>query len=152
MIQKLKKIWFSEHGTIQGDELNILQAGANYGWPYQTTGKYRSEDYNPKVPEGANFKEPVYFWSQTVAPTGLTFYYGREFPQWKGNILVPGLSRGSLWRMVVQSDEVVASEELFVNDRVRLRKAVVSPRGQLYLLTDEENGKLVRVINENRNR
>ncbi len=144
------KIWFSEHGTIHGDELNILEAGANYGWPYQTTGKYRSEKYSPQIPEGMTFKDPIYHWNQTVAPTGLTFYNGREFPQWRGNILVPGLSKGSLWRMVIENDKVVASEELFVNDRVRLRKAVVSPRGQLYLLTDEEKGKLIKVVNKNK--
>ncbi|NQZ78268.1 MAG: PQQ-dependent sugar dehydrogenase, partial [Ekhidna sp.] len=120
------KIWFSEHGTIQGDELNVLKAGTNYGWPNQTSGRYRSDTYQPKLPEGATFQEPVYYWNQTVAPTGLTFYYGREFPQWEGDLIVPGLSKGNLWRMVIENDQVVASEELFVNDRVRLRKAVVS--------------------------
>lgn len=143
------KIWFSEHGTMQGDELNILSPGANYGWPHKTTGKYRTDDYNPPVIPGTTFTDPVYFWSQTVAPTGLTFYTGRQFPQWRGNLIVPGLSKGSLWRVVVENDQVVGAEELFINDRVRLRKAVVSPRGQLYLLTDEENGRLIKVNNEN---
>jgi len=145
-----QQIWFSEHGTRQGDELNILKAGANYGWPFKTTGKYRTEDYRPEIPEGLDFEAPVHFWDQTVAPTGLVFYEGREFPQWQGNLIVPGLSKGSLWRMVISDDKVVAAEELFVNDRVRLRKAAVSPRGQLYLLTDEENGRLIRVFNSNK--
>ncbi len=140
-----KKIWFSEHGTIQGDELNILTAGANYGWPHQTSGEYRSQDYNPPIIPGTTFTEPVHFWDQTVAPTGLIFYSGREFPQWNGNLIVPGLSKGSLWRIIIADDTVIGAEELFIHDRVRLRKAVVSPRGQLYLLTDEENGKLIRV-------
>ena len=143
------KIWFSEHGTIQGDELNILAAGANYGWPHRTSGGYRSKDYDPPVIPGISFTDPVHYWDQTVAPTGLTFYLGREFPQWNGNLIVPGLGKGSLWRMVIENDKVVAAEELFIDDRVRLRKAVVSPRGKLYLLTDEENGKLVRVRNRN---
>ncbi|MEM9833936.1 MAG: PQQ-dependent sugar dehydrogenase [Bacteroidota bacterium] len=142
-----EKIWFSEHGTIQGDELNILTAGANYGWPHHTTGSYRTEDYNPPIIPGTEFTDPVHFWEQTVAPTGLTFYTGREFPQWEGNLIVPGLSKGSLWRFTVEDDTIISAEELFVDDRVRLRKAVVSPRGQLYLLTDEENGKLIRVRN-----
>lgn len=145
-----QKIWFSEHGTIQGDELNIMESGSNYGWPYKTSGKYRTSDYNPVVPEGISFKDPVYFWDKTVAPTGLTFYSGRAFPQWKGNLLVPGLSKGSLWRMVINNDQVVGAEELFINDRVRLRKVVQSPRGQLYLLTDEENGRIIRLDNANR--
>lgn len=142
------KIWFSEHGTIQGDELNILEAGANYGWPHRTSGGYRSKNYNPPITPGTAFQDPVHFWDQTVAPTGLTFYSGREFPEWNGNLIVPGLSRGSLWRMTIMDDAIVGMEELFINDRVRLRKAVMSPRGQLYLLTDEENGKLIRVVND----
>ncbi|UII22294.1 PQQ-dependent sugar dehydrogenase [Fulvivirga ligni] len=143
------KIWFSEHGTNQGDELNILQPGANYGWPHVTTGTYRSQDYNPAIIPGTQFTDPVHFWSQTVAPTGLTFYTGRAFPQWQGNLIVPGLSKGSLWRMIIENDSVVAAEELFIDDRVRLRKAIMSPGGQLYLLTDDEDGKLIRLINGN---
>ncbi len=145
------KIWFSEHGTIQGDELNILQAGANYGWPHVTSGGYRSKDYNPPVIPGTEFTDPIHFWTHTVAPTGLTFYNGRQFPQWHGNLIVPGLSRGSLWRMVIQDDQVISAEELFINDRVRLRKAAVSPLGELYLLTDEDDGKLIRVFNQPEN-
>jgi len=144
-----QKIWFSEHGTMQGDELNILTAGANYGWPFKTSGKYRTAGYQPEIPDGLVFEDPVYFWDKTVAPTGLTFYTGREFPLWKGNLLIPGLSKGSLWRMTIENEKVVAAEELFISDRVRLRKAIVSPRGQLYLLTDEENGQLIRVYNSN---
>ncbi len=144
-----KKIWFSEHGTIQGDEINVLEAGANYGWPYVTSGKYRTKNYKPPVPKELTFKDPVFYWDKTVAPTGLTFYTGRAFPQWYGDLIVPGLSKGSLWRMKIENDKVVSAEELFVGDRVRLRKAIVSPRGQLYLLSDEENGKLIRVNNLN---
>lgn len=141
------QIWMSEHGTIQGDELNILKPGANYGWPYQTSGRYRTQDFNPEFDPNMNFTNPIHSWVQTVAPTGLTFYTGSEFPQWKGNLIVPVLSRGSLWRMVIQGDRVISAQELFIDDRVRLRKAVQSPRGQLYLLTDEEDGKLIRVKN-----
>ena len=142
-----EKIWFSEHGTMQGDELNILKAGANYGWPHRTSGGYRTKGYNPPIIRGTIFTDPIHFWDQTVAPTGLTFYTGSEFPQWYGNLIVPGLSKGSLWRVIIKDDVVTGMEELFINDRVRLRKAVMSPGGQLYLLTDEENGKLIRVRN-----
>lgn len=144
------KIWFSEHGTIHGDELNILAAGSNYGWPHKTTGQYRSKDYNPPILPGTVFTDPLYFWDKTVAPTGLTFYSGPEFPQWNGNLFVPGLSKGNLWRMIIKNEEVVAAEELFINDRVRLRKAVLSPKGQLYLLTDEDNGKVLKMVNGNK--
>ncbi len=141
-------IWFSEHGTNLGDELNILQAGANYGWPNVTTGTYRT-DYKPKSIPNATYTAPIYYWSQTVAPTGLTFYAGHEFPQWNGDLIVPGLSKGSLWRMKTENDQIISAEQLFIEDPVRIRKAIVSPKGQLYLLTDEENGKLIWVYNEN---
>ena len=142
------QIWFTEHGTIQGDEINILKAGANYGWPIKTTGKLRSDDYLPPQMEGTTFTDPVWYWTHTVAPTGLTFYTGHEFPQWKGNLLVPGLSRGSLWRLILDGTTIVHTEELFVNDRVRSRKVVQSPQGKLYMLTDEDNGKVIRIRNQ----
>ncbi|WP_462252356.1 PQQ-dependent sugar dehydrogenase [Ekhidna sp.] len=142
-------IWFSEHGTIQGDELNILTAGANYGWPYATTGKYRSIEYKPNVPDKIKLTDPIYSWDKTVAPTGLAYYPGGDFPLWKGSLLVPGLSKGSLWRITIADDQVISTEELFVNDRVRLRKVAISPRGKIYLLTDEENGKLIQLVNGN---
>lgn len=142
-----KKIWFSEHGTVQGDEINVLQAGANYGWPIKTTGKYRFEGYKPPKLTDSTYTDPVWVWSQTVAPTGLTFYTGDEFPLWKGNLLVGGLSKGSLWRMSIEGETIKSTEELFVDERLRLRKVVQSPQGKLYLLTDEINGKLIRVKN-----
>lgn len=141
------KIWFSEHGTHQGDEINVLQAGANYGWPMKTTGKYRFAEFAPTPIPGNSYTEPVWSWLQTVAPTGLHFYTGNEFAAWTGNMLVGGLSKGSLWRLVIEGETIKSAEELFVNDRVRIRKVVQSPGGKLYILTDEVNGKLVRIKN-----
>lgn len=139
------KIWFSEHGTIQGDEINILEGSANYGWPNVTSGKLRSSDYKPPKLEGVTFTPPVWFWHHTVAPTGLTFYTGDDFPQWKNNLIVPGLSRGSLWRFRIEGDTIKSAEELFLDDRVRIRKVRQSPDGKLYILTDEDNGKLIQI-------
>lgn len=142
-------IWFSEHGTNQGDEINLLQAGANYGWPNITTGTWRSKDYTPDELPEPDYTAPLHYWLQTVAPTGLTFYTGTEFPTWQGNLIVPGLSRGSLWRLVLDGNTVISAEELFLHHHVRSRKVAQSPNGQLYLLTDEDNGKLIRIINKN---
>lgn len=141
------KIWFSEHGTQQGDEINILKTGANYGWPMKTTGKYRFAEFSPKpIPENS-YTDPVWSWLHTVAPTGLHFYSGNEFAGWNRNLLVGGLSRGSLWRMVVEGETIKSAEELFVNDRLRIRKVAQSPMGKLYILSDELNGKLIRIKN-----
>lgn len=142
------KIWFSEHGTHQGDELNVLKAGVNYGWPMKTTGKYRYAEFAPKpIPEN-NYTEPVWSWLHTVAPTGLHFYSGNEFAAWNRNLLVGGLSKGSLWRLVIENETIKSAEELFTDDRIRIRKVIQSPMGKLYLLSDEVNGKLIRVKNE----
>ncbi len=141
------EIWFSEHGTRQGDEINLLKAGANYGWPNITSGGYRTPDYAPDSLPNPIYTGPQYYWLQTVAPTGLTFYTGHEFPSWYGNLIVPGLSRGSLWRLVLDGQTIISVEELFTNDHVRSRKAVQSPEGRLYILTDEDNGKIVRIHN-----
>ncbi|MEL6274616.1 MAG: PQQ-dependent sugar dehydrogenase, partial [Bacteroidota bacterium] len=140
------QIWFSEHGTIQGDEINLLEAGANYGWPNQTTGDYRSKGYTPAPVPGVTFTAPIHYWLQTVAPTGLVFYNGTTFPEWQGDLIVPGLSRGSLWKLSITEGKVKEVVELFTDDRVRLRKAEMSPDGKLYLLTDEEDGKIIEVI------
>jgi glucose/arabinose dehydrogenase len=147
MHPKNGSIWFSEHGTFQGDELNKLKAGANYGWPIITSGKYRSDEYIPPKLEDRTFTTPVHYWLQTIAPTGLTFYYGNEFCDWQGDLILSGLSRGSLWRIHIENDEVVSVEELFVNDRVRSRKVAVSPNGKLFMLTDEPDGKLIEIKN-----
>ncbi|MFK8031348.1 MAG: PQQ-dependent sugar dehydrogenase [Gammaproteobacteria bacterium] len=130
------ELWFTEHGTHQGDELNRLRAGANYGWPVKTTGKYRDESYQPPGLSGTTFTAPEWFWLQTVAPTGLTFYTGTQFPEWQNDLLVAGLSRGSLWRVGFNRGTIESVEELFVHDRARTRNVVVSPKGELYILTD----------------
>ena len=124
----------------------VLAPHANYGWPIKTTGKYRYSEYAPAAINDT-FTEPIWAWLQTVAPTGLLFYTGDEFPLWKNNLLVAGLSRGSLWRMTVDGDAIKSAEELFVDDRKRLRKVAQSPKGKLYLLTDEMNGMLIRIKN-----
>ena len=142
---KTGKIWFSEHGTLQGDELNILTAGANYGWPIVTTGKYRSSNYNPLKTNSVSYTSPTWFWKQTVAPTGLAFYTGEEFPAWKNDLFVPGLSEGSLWRFSIEDEKVKSVEQMFIDTPVRLRKVVQSPLGKLYLLTDETNGRIIRI-------
>lgn len=141
------KIWFSEHGTHQGDEINALTAGANYGWPMKTTGKYRFAEFAPQPIAGNVYTEPVWSWMQTVAPTGLHFYSGNEFAAWNNNLLVGGLSKGSLWRLSVDGETIKSAEELFTNDRLRIRKVVQSPAGKLFILSDELNGNLIRIKN-----
>ncbi len=137
-------IWFSEHGSIQGDEINVLKPGSNYGWPIVTDGTYRDTAYTPPYMT-ASFTAPVWSWSTTVAPTGLTFYSGAQFPDWTGDLLVAGLSRGSLWRLDVEGETVVSASHLFASTPARLRNVRQGPDGALYLLTDEANGRILRI-------
>ncbi|MEM9930562.1 MAG: PQQ-dependent sugar dehydrogenase [Bacteroidota bacterium] len=138
------QIWFSEHGSRQGDEINILQAGANYGWPLRTTGQYRDSAYVPPPVGDQVLTDPVWSWKETVAPTGLTFYTGGDFPAWQGSLLVAGLSGGSLWRLTIEGEQVIAAEKPF-QEPIRLRKVIQSPVGKLYLLTDEVEGRILRI-------
>lgn len=139
------QIWFSEHGTRQGDEINLLSAGANYGWPIHTDGGYRYKDYTPPKLTDRKFIEPAWSWPITVAPTGLTFYFGKEFPEWNGNLLVAGLSRGSFWRMTLDRNKIVSGEELMSKNRIRLRAVKQAPDGKLYVISDEANGRILRI-------
>ncbi len=143
MDPRTNNIWFSEHGTHKGDELNLLESGANYGWPIISTGQYRGDYIPPKLDR--DFYPPKWSWYKTVAPTGLTFYTGTEFPEWKNNLIVPGLSKGNFWRLVIENNQILSVEELFITERHRIRKAAQSPDGQLYVLTDENNGKIIRI-------
>ena len=140
-------IWFSEHGSFQGDEINLLEAGANYGWPIKTTGNYRNKDFKPPVID-ATFTASAWSWEETVAPTGLCFYTGEEFPAWKGKLLVPGLSKGNLWLMKVEGQKITSVEKLFPEKPLRLRKVAQSPEGKTYLLTDEPQGRILRLLPE----
>lgn len=142
-----QQIWFSEHGSVGGDEINLLRPGANYGWPVRTTGRYRNADYQPaRTLPDAVFAEPVHSWGErTVAPTGLTFYTGSAFPEWRGQLLVAGLSRGSLTRLVLEGDRVVGEHRLMRDRPVRLRSVKQAPNGDLFVLTDEVNGRVLRL-------
>jgi glucose/arabinose dehydrogenase len=140
------RIWFSEHGSSGGDEINLLSPGANYGWPNRTSGRYRVQSYSPQAVPGAVYTEPKFVWpDRTVAPTGLTFYEGKEFPEWRGDLLVAGLRRGYLMRLRIRGGSVEGVEYLLEDAPVRLRSVRQSPAGELYVLTDEADGKVIRL-------
>jgi len=143
-----QQIWFSEHGTRQGDEVNLLSAGSNYGWPVKTTGGYRATDYQPPQLAERQFTSPKWSWETTVAPTGLHFYVGAEFSFLNGSLLLAGLSRGSFWQLRLNKagTQITGAEEWVTAQRVRLRNVKQAPDGKLYVLTDEANGRLMRII------
>lgn len=140
------KLWEVEHGAKGGDELNQPQAGKNYGWPTIT---YGVEYSGQKIGEGITAKEgmeqPVYYWDPVIAPAGMAFYQGDLFPAWKGNILIGGLSSKALIRLVMQDGKVVGEERLLTDLGERIRDVIVGPDGAIYLATDSQNGRVLKV-------
>jgi aldose sugar dehydrogenase len=138
------QLWTIEHGPRGGDEVNIPQAGKNYGWPVITYGI----DYSGlKIGEGtakAGMEQPIYYWDPVIAPSGAAFYTGNAFPAWQGSLFIGSLTPGALVRLQLDGARV-AKEERYLGAIGRVRDVVQGPDGFLYLLTDENNGRLLRV-------
>jgi glucose/arabinose dehydrogenase len=139
------KLWTIEHGARGGDEINIPEAGKNYGWPIITYGR----DYSGlKVGEGttkAGMEQPIYYWDPSIAPSGMAFYTADLVPAWKGNLFVGALAGQHLARLVLAGQRVVAEEKLLTTEGERIRDVRQGPDGALYLLTDRGDGRLLRV-------
>jgi glucose/arabinose dehydrogenase len=139
------QLWTVEHGARGGDELNHPEAGKNYGWPVITYGI----DYNGRrIGEGAvkeGMEQPVYYWDPVIAPSGMTFYTGDKFPEWKGNILVGGLASMALVRLVLENGVVVKEERYLHELNERIRDVRQGDDGFIYLITDSGNGRVLRV-------
>ncbi|WP_049736215.1 PQQ-dependent sugar dehydrogenase [Rhizobium ecuadorense] len=140
------KLYTVEHGARGGDEINEPEAGKNYGWPIITYGR----DYSgAEIGEGTakkGLEQPLHYWDPSIAPGALTVYRGAMFPEWDGNFLVAALKFQLLSRM--QRDEsgvFVAEERLFEGEYGRIRDVIVAPDGALLMVTDEDNGALLRV-------
>lgn len=139
------ELWTVEHGAKGGDELNTPKAGKNYGWPVITYGV----DYSgAKIGEGKakeGMEQAVYYWVPSIATSGLAFYTGDLFPEWKGNLFVGGLKATQLQRLVLKDGEVVAAEVLLQDGGDRIRDVRQGPDGALWVLTDDQDGKLLRL-------
>jgi glucose/arabinose dehydrogenase len=141
-----RELWTVEHGARGGDELNNPQPGRNYGWPVITYGR----DYSGlRIGEGtskAGMEQPVYYWDPVIAPSGATFYTGTAFPGWKGNLLVGSLRPGGLVRLVIEGNRVVKEERYRDGELdARVRDVVQAGDGSIYLVTDEDDGKVLRL-------
>lgn len=140
------QIWTHEHGPQGGDEVNLMRAGVNYGWPVITYG--RNYGIGTKIGEGtekAGMAQPVHIWVPSIAPSGMAFYSGDAFPAWKGDLFVGSLKFGLLVRLTLKGDEIVAEERMLDDAYGRIRAVAEGPEGLLWLLTDERNGKLLKL-------
>lgn len=144
--------WVVEHSVQGGDELNIIEAGRNYGWPIVSLGRQYTGARISKRFSADGMQEPVVVWVPSIGPSGLTFYSGDAFPQWKGNVFVGSLMTGRiartghLERMVFNDlGEEIRRERLLDELRQRIREVRQGPDGLLYLLTEADDAALLRL-------
>jgi aldose sugar dehydrogenase len=139
------RLWIAEMGPRGGDELDLIAAGKDYGWPTIGYGEEYSGEPIHQSTQGPGMEQPVYYWDPVISPSGMTIYSGNLFPEWRGNFFIGGLSSQALVRLVVSGDRVVGEERLLTNLKSRIREVAQGPDGALYLLTDANNGKLLKV-------
>lgn len=140
-----QQVWIHEHGPKGGDEINILKAGANYGWPAVTFGEsYWGTEISDKT-TAPGMEDPVLQWTPSIAPSGMAFYTGSKFSQWQGNLFVGALAHRHLRRLELDGQTVTHQEKLLADLGQRIRDVRQGPDGFLYLLTDESDGKLLRL-------
>ncbi len=139
-------LWEIEHGPMGGDELNIPEAGKNYGWPIVSFGvNYDGTPVGSGEADAEGFEDPIYQWTPVIAPSGMTFYTGDLFPQWQGNLFVGGLASTTLVRLELEGDSVAHEERLIEAAGLRIRDVKQGPDGALYVVTDEGNGEVLRI-------
>ena len=140
------RLWIVEHGTRGGDELNLIERGANYGWPVQAYGiEYRGSPIAGASTNPPGYQQPVYYWDPVIAPSGAQFYTGNAFPAWRGSLFVGALKEQRLVRLVIENDRVAGEEHLLTNRGQRIRDVRQGPDGALYIVTDEDDGELWRI-------
>jgi len=140
-----REIWTHEHGPQGGDEVNVLCAGANYGWPTITYGI----DYDGTViserTAAPGMEQPLVYWVPSIAPSGMDFYHGDRFPAWRGDLFVGALAGKHLRRLDIEDGRIVAQETLPAELGERIRDVSSGPDGFLYVLTDSPQGRLLRL-------
>jgi glucose/arabinose dehydrogenase len=137
------KLWETEHGPRGGDELNLIEPGKNYGWPVITHGiDYGGQPVGSGLTAHEGMQQPVYYWDPVIAPSGLAFYRGNLFPQWKDSVFVGGLGGNLVDRLTMSGGKVVAEEALLTDLHSRIRDVRVGPDGAVYVLTDSGTATL----------
>jgi glucose/arabinose dehydrogenase len=145
---KLGKLWAHEMGPRHGDELNLIVAGRNYGWPIVSEGNHYSGVKIPIHETRPEFMAPKLYWVPTVAPSGLIFYEGDEFPEWKGNAFIGGLKSKALIRIGFNNGEPFEAERFSWSKRVR--EVEIDPDGAIWVLEDGPSGRLIKFTKLNK--
>ncbi len=137
-------LWEAEFGPRGGDEVNIIRAGANYGWPVATHGIDYDGSVISDLRSAPGMEDPVKVWTPAISPSGIAFYAGEAFPGWRGSLFLATLNAPGLVRLATEGDQVMSEERLLWN-MVRMRHVVPGPDGSLYILTDEARGRILRL-------
>lgn len=131
------RLWETEHGPRGGDELNLIVKGKNYGWPVISHGiDYAGAPIGAGIAAKEGMEQPVYYWDPVIAASGLAFYQGNLFPEWKNSVFVGGLAGTVLTRLTLREGKVVGEEALLSDLHERIRDVRVGPDGAVYVLTD----------------
>ncbi len=139
-------LWTHEHGPQGGDEINVIRAGINYGWPVITYGV--EYGVGTRIGEGTQkpgMAQPLHYWVPSIAPSGMAFYTGDKFPRWRGDLFVGALRDQMLVRLKLDGEKVVKEERMLKGAPGRIRDVRNGPDGLLYLLTDSPQGVLARL-------
>jgi aldose sugar dehydrogenase len=144
------ELWAIEHGTRGGDELNIARKGKDYGWPTIAYGiEYQGGQITGGIQQQAGMEQPIYYWDPIIGPSGMTFYTGSLFPQWKGSLFVGGHGSRDLVRLTLNGEKVTGEERLLKDLQPKpeaIRDVRTGPDGALYLLTDGAAGRLLKLV------
>jgi aldose sugar dehydrogenase len=146
------ELWQTENGPNGGDEINIIRAGKNYGWPLVSYGRTYPGPWQAKLPTSEGFEPPTVYWTPAIAVSGIAFYTGDKLPLWKGDVFIGGLrtgeipGTGKLDRILFnQQMEELRRESLLVDLRQRVRDVAQGPDGLIYVITDEDEGAVLRI-------
>ena len=143
------ELWEVEHGTRGGDEINISRKGKDYGWPTIAYGiEYKGGPITGGITAKEGMEQPLYYWDPVIAPSGMVFYTGKLFPEWRGNLFIGGMASMNLVRLTIKGERVVDEERLLRDLQPaphRIRDVNQGPDGALYLLTDAEQGLLLKI-------
>jgi glucose/arabinose dehydrogenase len=139
-------LWVSEHGPRGGDEINAIEKGKDYGFPTIGYGhEYTGKPINGDKTTAPGMEQPVYFWTPDIAPAGVAFYSGKLIPGWRDNLFVAALAGKHLVRLVLDGNRVVGEERLLMDLDTRIRDVHEGPDGALYVMTDRDEGRILRL-------
>lgn len=139
------ELWSNEFGPRGGDELNLIEAGNNYGWPVITYGiEYAGDKIgDPVIQQKEGMEQPVYYWDPVLSPSGMTFYASDQISEWKNNLFIAGLSSQHIARLVIENNKVIGEERLLEDEGERFRDITQTKNGNLFAITD--SGKLYKI-------